>query len=186
MGWGITLAHKVGDTIKYLAENGETYSGKVYRIKISITETKGFIDYYIEDNKGTKYIISTIFKKIKWCMDKLTVTKERVLEVAKENPCAAKVLEGLFPEAFEDNRVFCTIGSLFKRKSNPNSVYAIFKWNGEVRILNVTSNYMWKNLRMSVSSLKDAKGDTLTVSEFKKLTGGMDDLSDFNFDIKVG
>ena len=39
-------------------------------------------------------------------MSKLEITKEKVLKAAKECPDAKKVLKGMFPEAFEDEKYF--------------------------------------------------------------------------------
>lgn len=118
-------------------------------------------------------------------MEELTVTKERVLEVAKKNPYAVKVLKGLFPEAFEDEKIYCRIGSIFIRKEYPDNVYAVFKWNGEVRVLNVTKNIMWDSKRnLRVETLSDPEGKTLTVSEFRRLVGQYN-LSEFCVDADV-
>ena len=118
-------------------------------------------------------------------MEKLFTTKERILAVAEKHIAAKEILKELFPETFEDDTIFCKIGSLFTRKNYPNNIYTVFKWNGEVRILNITNNSMWKSdHNIKVQSLKDKLGDVLTISEFKKLVG-KSDLSDFNFNIKI-
>lgn len=139
----------------------------------------GYCDVYSYKLCGvTKVVNDFIIEK----MENLTVSKERIIAVAKENPCAAKVLEGLFPEAFEDNTVFCKIGITFKRNKYLKNTYALFKWNGEVRVLNITQNKMWKPERnLKVSSLKDLEGNTLTVSEFKRLSG-YHNLTEFIFE----
>lgn len=112
----------------------------------------------------------------------LTISKEKILHYAKEEPLSKKPLKDLFPEAFaEEERVFCTIGSVFKRATYPHNDYAVFKWNGEVRVLNITHNAFWKKGRnIRVGGLKDPDGKTLTVEEFRKLAG-REDLSDFIF-----
>lgn len=109
----------------------------------------------------------------------LSISKENVLKAAKENPCSRNTLECLFPEAFEDNTKYCRIGIVFKRITYPNNFYSIFKWNGEVRILNITHNTFWDSSRnLKVRSLKDPNGEYLTVSEFKKLSG-KDNLKEY-------
>ena len=92
-------------------------------------------------------------------------SKEQVLEAAKECPAAKQTLNILFPEYFVDNTFFCRIGSLLLRKGHAG-VYAIFKWNGEVRILTITNNTIWKNT-LKVNRLYNP--DFITVSEFKTL-----------------
>lgn len=113
---------------------------------------------------------------------KLNVTKERVIKAAEENPQAESTLRSLFPEAFEDNRQYCRIGVIMSRKNHPGNVYALFKWNGEIRFLNVSNNKFWdtsdSNRNIKVSQLHDFKGETLTYSEFKKLIGA-NNINDF-------
>lgn len=120
-------------------------------------------------------------------MENVEISKENILKAAKENPCAEKVLKDLFPKVFEEeeNKPFCKIGSIFKRKSCPNSIYTVFKWDGQVGILNITYNHIW-NIRknLNVAYLKDPKEQTLTVAEFKKLIGEKP-LEDFNFNVEV-
>lgn len=132
----------------------------------------------VVDTLGSGIIIETIKSKENM---KLEVTKEKVLKAAEENPYALRTLKSMFPEAFEDDTVFCKVGSIFRRAEYPENDYVVFKWNGEVRILNVTQNSMWGSERnLKVSSLKDPEGKTLTVSEFKRLSG-KNDLSRFAF-----
>ena len=116
-------------------------------------------------------------------MKTVKISKENILKAAKENSCAEKVLKDLFPKVFEEDKPFCKIGSIFERTLYPGNIFTIFKWNGQVRILNITYNRMW-NLNLSVSELKDPDGKTLTITEFKKLVG-FTNISDFNFDVKV-
>lgn len=116
-------------------------------------------------------------------METVKISKKNILKAAKENPHAEKVLKDLFPKVFEEDKPFCKIGSIFERTLYPGNIFTIFKWNGQVRILNITYNHMW-NLNLNVSELKDPDGKTLTVSEFKKLVGSTN-ISDFNFDVKV-
>lgn len=117
-------------------------------------------------------------------METVKISKKNILKATKENPCAEKVLKDLFPKVFEEeDKPFCKIGSIFERTLYPGNIFTIFKWNGQVRILNITYNHMW-NLNLNVSELKDPNGKTLTISEFKKLVGSTN-ISDFNFDVKV-
>lgn len=114
----------------------------------------------------------------------LLVSKERVLKAAGNNECARKILEDLFPEAFEDEKIVCKIGSLFARRST-SSIYAVVALDDLVTIINVTSNYAWsKERRFRVDSVSHPEEKVLTVGEFKKLSG-YDDLSDFVFDVKL-
>lgn len=72
----------------------------------------------------------------------------------------------------DEEKAVCRIGSVFTRPAYPHNFYALFKWNGEVRFLNVTRNRMWspkRNLR--VSQLQDPMGETLTTKEFQRITG---------------
>lgn len=114
------------------------------------------------------------------------VDLERVRKVIDENPGkVSEILLELFPEVKEEEeKVFCRIGSLFTIANNPRNIYALFKWNGEVRILNVTGNYMWKRASMKVSMLRDPQGETMTVGEFKRLVHLMK-IDIFNFDLIV-
>lgn len=104
----------------------------------------------------------------------VSIDPERIKEFEKKNKDneAGRMVRELFAEVFEDEEVFCKLGTLFKRRMYPENVYAVFKWNGEVRILNITENKMWdskKNLK--VSQLRDPNQETLTVTEFKTLSG---------------
>lgn len=104
----------------------------------------------------------------------VSIDPERIKEFEKKNKDneAGRMVRELFAEVFEDEEVFCKLGTLFKRRMYPENVYAVFKWNGEVRILNITENKMWdskKNLK--VSQLRDPNQETLTVTEFKALSG---------------
>ena len=102
----------------------------------------------------------------------LEINPERIKKAAMENPCAKAVLESLFPEVFEEGKPFCKIGCIFKRTEYPDNIYSVFKWNGEVRILNITHNAFWDQTRnLKVSQLNDPEGQTMTKSEFKKLSG---------------
>ena len=91
----------------------------------------------------------------------VSIDPERIKELEKKNKDneVGRMVRELFAEVFEDEEVFCKIGT-------------VFKWNGEVRILNITENKMWdskKNLK--VSQLRDPNQETLTVTEFKALSG---------------
>lgn len=113
----------------------------------------------------------------------VSIDPERIKELEKKNKDneVGRMVRELFAEVFEDVEVFCRIGSVFKRRMYPENLYAVFKWNGEVRILNITGNKMWdskKNLK--VSELRDANQETLTVTEFKALSG-MSNLGGFYF-----
>ncbi len=102
----------------------------------------------------------------------LKIKQDRVLLAAKENPESAKLLETLLPEAFEDSKVFCRIGTAFKRDTHPGSIYAVFKKSGLVRMVDITNNILGAGkYALRVHELKDTDGKTLTVSEFKKLAG---------------
>lgn len=84
---------------------------------------------------------------------------------------AMEVLHSMSSTIDEEKSV-CRIGSVFTRPAYPHNFYALFKWNGEVRFLNVTRNRMWspkRNLR--VSQLQDPMGETLTAKEFQRITG---------------
>lgn len=114
----------------------------------------------------------------------LVVSSERVKEAAKNNECARKVLETLFPEAFEDDKIVCKIGSLFKRKSSPEGVYAVVELDRLVSIVNITKNYAWaKDRRLSPEQISNYEERKLTAGEFKRLSG-MDNLDDFVFNVK--
>lgn len=103
-------------------------------------------------------------------MKEVKTYAENILKAAKGYPEAASVLRTLFPEAFEDETVFCRIGQILKRDNYPNNFYALFKWNGEVRLLNVSCNKFWNQDRnLTVSQLRNE--DSITVGEFKKLIG---------------
>lgn len=116
----------------------------------------------------------------------VSVDLERVRKVIDKNPGkVSEILLELFPEAKEEEeKVFCRIGSLFTIANNSRNIYALFKWNGEVRILNVTGNYMWKRASMKVSMLRDPQGETMTVGEFKRLVH-LTKIDIFNFDLIV-
>lgn len=113
------------------------------------------------------------------------VDLERVRKVIDKNPGkVSEILLELFPEVKEEEKVFCRIGSLFTITNNPKNIYALFKWNGEVRILNVTRNSMWKRTSMKVSMLRDPRGETMTIGEFRRLVR-LTKIDIFNFDLIV-
>lgn len=115
----------------------------------------------------------------------VSVDLERVRKVIDENPGkVSEILLELFPEEKDEEKVFCRIGSLFTITNNPKNIYALFKWNGEVRILNVTGNYIWKHTSMKVSELRDPRGETMTMGEFKRLVHPTK-IDIFNFDMIV-
>lgn len=105
-------------------------------------------------------------------MAKLTIESDRVLQAAKEGGKEVKsTLVTLFPEVFEDELPFIKIGTVLTKK-NLNNHYAVFKWNGEIRFLNITNNQFWNSDRnLKVSELKDREGIRLTRGEFKSLIG---------------
>lgn len=116
----------------------------------------------------------------------VSVDLERVKKVIDENPGkVSEILLELFPEVKEEEgKVFCRIGSLFTITNNPKNIHALFKWNGEVRILNVTRNSMWKRTSMKVSMLRDPRGETMTEGEFKRLVR-LTKIDIFNFNLIV-
>lgn len=102
----------------------------------------------------------------------ISTTVDNVISAAARYPSAKGVLEELFPDAFSENKVYCKLGTIFLREGYDN-LYALIKWNGEVRFLNITNNQFWsaeKNIK--VGSLLDATRATITVGEFKRLTEG--------------
>lgn len=102
-------------------------------------------------------------------------TFENILETVKNHPESRAVLESLFPSAF-DTKPYCKLGVVLKRDGHPNNLYALFKWNGEVRFLNITGNRMWKQDRnLVVNKLYDETGETITLGEFRALTGLKDE-----------
>ena len=104
----------------------------------------------------------------------LKITKEKVLKTVEENPSIKNVMKSLFPEAFEDNRRFCNIGSLLVRTSHPDSFYAVVRMNSQVRIMNVTFSSFWENPGtrcLNISDIKDRSQRYITYSEFEKILG---------------
>jgi hypothetical protein len=114
-------------------------------------------------------------------MSKIETTKERVLEAAKKCPDAKNVLESLFPDAFEDNTILCEIGGLFFRRKYPNNIYAVVKHNNKIVAMNITHSTKWDpKFELNTYQLKDKEAKSLTVTEFKKLTGYVN-LDEFVF-----
>lgn len=110
----------------------------------------------------------------------LKVDKHRVIQAAIECPESKTTLETLFPEVFEEQKVFSKIGVVLKRDKYPNQTYALIKWNGEVRLLNITCNFFWKGAIIKVSQLKDINRETITVGEFLRLVGEREDFKIIN------
>lgn len=103
---------------------------------------------------------------------KLETTKEKVLEAASKCPQAKTVLETMFPDVFEDNTIFCEIGAIFFRKKYPNNMYAVVKHGGKVIAMNITNSSKWnEDKAIMLINLKDWNCLSITVSEFRKLTG---------------
>lgn len=110
----------------------------------------------------------------------LKVDKHRVIQASIECPESKATLEALFPEVFEEQKIFSKIGVVLKRDKYPNQTYALIKCNGEVRLLNITCNFFWKDAIMKVSQLKDINRETITVGEFLRLVGGREDFKIIN------
>lgn len=107
----------------------------------------------------------------------LKVNKDQVLEAAKTSPQAKKALEKLFPSVFEDNRVFCRIGSVFLRSSCPNNFYTVITQNKMIRVLNITYNTFWKSadqLNFKCKDLKLWEEGAITHTEMQKILGVKD------------
>lgn len=106
-------------------------------------------------------------------------TKEQIIAAAKKYPSSQPILAELWPDAFEDNRVFIKIGQLFKREQYEQAVYSVFRDRKSncVRLLNITNSSFWsENRNIPIYELKDMNAERLTVSEFRRLTG-LTDLS---------
>jgi len=102
----------------------------------------------------------------------IKIYPEMVRKIAEQKPQYREALELLFPQIFDGQKLEWKIGSIIKRQPNPNNYYALFKWNGEVRLLNVTYNTFWNPQRnLKVHELMDPLKETLTNDEFRKLTG---------------
>ena len=99
--------------------------------------------------------------------DKFVLTKERILSEAAKGPEHEKMLRELFPAVWKDEEVFCKIGCLLADRTS-TSLFALIKWNGEVRMLNVFANYFWKT-RIPVSQLHDKDASTITRAEFRSI-----------------
>jgi hypothetical protein len=112
---------------------------------------------------------------------KVEVYKEDVLAAAKANPNLKATLENLFPTVFEDDKVLCKVGCVFTRKGYPMNFYAVMNINGYVHIVNISYNTFWnKDRALRLFDLKDRESKTLTVAEFKALSG-QNNISEFEF-----
>lgn len=101
-------------------------------------------------------------------MESTHITAERILDAhAGGSPQIKRVLETLFPEVFEGNKVFCKIGTTFKMKGCFGYDFALFKIDETVRILNITDLTPWKG-SLEISELKCL--ESLTSDEFRKLS----------------
>lgn len=148
-----------GDEITVVT-NATTQSIEADRIKQHIFEKQL---NFMENYGGT---IGSICKLNDTEMDMIDALKLSVNLVTKTNDSYFR---------------FCKIGSLFKRAEYPNNIYALFKHNGKVMILNITGNAIWDSSRsLDVCKLKDSFGEYLTINEFKKIAGKKD-ISNFKF-----
>jgi hypothetical protein len=112
-------------------------------------------------------------------MSQITTTRAHVRSAAAKYPNSKPVLMELFPDAFEDNRIYSKIGQLFMRSSYPNAVYALAKSSGRVFFWNITHNTRWDMSRaLPVACLRDPLGNNVTVAEFKQIIGSQD-FNDF-------
>lgn len=108
---------------------------------------------------------------------KVSIDKEQILEAAKTSSQAKKALEKLFPSVFEDNRLFCYVGSVFLRSACPNSFYTIITQGGYVRLLNISHNTFWKSVDNLKLKRRDLKlGDVgnygaITHTEMREILG---------------
>lgn len=182
---------ELGEELKFV----EADASKNLYMYLFINESKIVIengDYILKNiNGGSVKILShsdneKAFNEVYEFIDepegtKITTTKEKILNAVHSNPKLYDSLASLFPEVFEDERTFCKIGSILKREKHPNNVYALFKWNGEVRLLNITQNTFWKtkgDRALKVNKLKDFNQEVITYLEFKRLIGTQS-ISDF-------
>lgn len=124
---------------------------------------------FIERIKTSKQFLNEQLNKESM---KLETTKEKVLEAAAKCPQAKTVLETMFPQVFEDDKVLCSIGSIFFRKQYPKNLYAIIKKGDRIAILNINFSTTWDEKKaIKIHALKDRDGKTITISEFRDLTG---------------
>lgn len=107
-------------------------------------------------------------------------TKDQVVKAAERCPNARKILEELWPDAFENNTPYIRVGQLFLRKQYGHAYAVIQDENTECfRVLNITHSRFWNEDKVLYpKSLKDIERKYLTVSEFSTLTGCRD-LSQF-------
>ena len=117
-------------------------------------------------------------------MKSIEINTQEILDMVEKKPMSKEVLEELFPKVFEneefENSKFCRIGSIVRRGKYPNSIYAIVKVEGYVKLLNITNSQFWKDDRaIKIHDLKDYHGDYITNREFKSIIGAQrfDDFS---------
>jgi len=100
------------------------------------------------------------------------ITQEAILEASKLCPKTKKVLEVLFPAAFEDKKPYLKIGSVLTRKNHEDNNYALLKFEGQIKMLNITHGSFWNADReINEFDLVDGDRKTITLKEFKKITG---------------
>ena len=105
---------------------------------------------------------------------KVETTSESILRAVKKNPSMKAALRQLFPEVFENEVIFCAIGSIFFRTDYPNNIYAVVKKGNQVIVMNVTYSAKWNDegkRNLNISDLADFTKENITIAEFKKLTG---------------
>lgn len=113
-------------------------------------------------------------------MSTLSITKERVLAAAKTCPKAQQLLESLFPDAFEDNKVFCRINDVLIRKGT-NCFYQVVEKGNQVALVNLTHNHDWENrIPQPYEKYCGDYNKTLSRADMKTLlTGQVKNLNDF-------
>lgn len=81
-----------------------------------------------------------------------------------------EILKPLFPEAFEDNKVFCRVGCLLNRIGHDGNLYALVKSNGAIKLITINGSHEWTStFPLRVSELRNQ--DYLTYSEFQRFMG---------------
>jgi len=103
--------------------------------------------------------------------NKLTITRQQIIDTIAKFPKSEMAFESLFPDIVHEKDIEIKVGTLFIRKGY-NNFYALIRWNGFIRFLNITFNSFWNaDRQIKVSALQDKSGDFITLREFKQLLG---------------
>ena len=163
----------VDDRDKFISDFRKRYAALISQHEASDYDKRLYMGWLITNGLNTPVSQLWIYQQfLNEQQMKVETTKEKVLEAAKQSPDAKKLMMELYPEVFRDDTILCEIGSIFFRKQYPKNIYAIVRQGNTVIVMNISHSAKWdEKHRININDLKDRGQNTITVDEFRRLTG---------------